>query len=325
MTSSERLTLDVDALPEGLRRDQDRVDLVPKALEQALARSFSLHEHRIGQARRDPLGQRVEPAVRRREDERRPCETRQSASTSSARRVVAGRARLGKGARDIEKRLLPVVVRRWQRDLAGVVEPEPGTEEPRLERRRDEDADRLTVPEKVRSVCDTSMGAQASASCSAQETASSSSTARQARGRPPARASAAPADRARRSRLAAPPRAGRAPPRSLRPGPGGLGVGRGQATAAAAGIEPESSLASPVDGVERARRQGPRALAAGALDVAEQPAQAPERDAAAEPCGGALLQPGGLAEDDRRRARAGRRRRRPSWRGPRGPRSRARG
>src|SRR5688572_16475938 len=41
----QRLPLDVDPLPEGLRGHEDRVDLVAEALEEALPRRVALDQH----------------------------------------------------------------------------------------------------------------------------------------------------------------------------------------------------------------------------------------------------------------------------------------
>ena len=53
----ERLARDVDALPEGRRREQHRVDLVAEALEQPLPRRLALDEHLVGHAPGEPGAQ----------------------------------------------------------------------------------------------------------------------------------------------------------------------------------------------------------------------------------------------------------------------------
>jgi hypothetical protein len=68
----ERLALDVDALPERGGGEQNRVDLVSELLEQPLARGISLAQNRVGKPGADELDQRIEGAVRRRQDQGTP-------------------------------------------------------------------------------------------------------------------------------------------------------------------------------------------------------------------------------------------------------------
>jgi hypothetical protein len=135
----ERLALDIDALPERLRGHEDGIDLLAEVLEQALAGCLALDQDRERDPRDRPLGELVEGAIGSREHEGAPARgPAQGDDLVGDPRVVAGRARLRERSGDVDKRLLAVVVRRGERDLARVFQPEAVPEEPRLERRRDE-------------------------------------------------------------------------------------------------------------------------------------------------------------------------------------------
>ena len=68
----QRLARHVHALPERRRREQDRTDLVAEALEQALARRVTLHQHLVRHAAAHLLAIDLERAVAGREHERPP-------------------------------------------------------------------------------------------------------------------------------------------------------------------------------------------------------------------------------------------------------------
>ena len=79
---------------------------------------------------------------------------RQSAAASSADAVeCAGRPRVGQVVRQVEQRLLAVVVRRADRQLVGLAQAEPVADEPELaargQRGRDENRRRVAAPEQL--------------------------------------------------------------------------------------------------------------------------------------------------------------------------------
>src|SRR5262245_13615476 len=144
----ERLALNVHALPERRGREKNRVDVVPEALEQPLARRVALPQHGELQptgATRDEL---VESAVGRSEDERSPGgEPAERDDLVGEAVVVAGRAGLGDPRRNVDKGLVAVVERRRKDELTRIVEAEATAHEPRIEGRRDENRRRLALPQ----------------------------------------------------------------------------------------------------------------------------------------------------------------------------------
>ena len=102
----QRLARHVDPLPERRRRDEHRVGVGAEALEQALARRVALDEHVVRDTAADAGGDRVERAVRARQDERAPARERAERDDLVGDPLErARRPRVGHRPRDVEQRL----------------------------------------------------------------------------------------------------------------------------------------------------------------------------------------------------------------------------
>jgi hypothetical protein len=144
----QRLARHVDALPEGRRRDQHRIDLVAEPLEEALARGLTLGEHVVGHAPAHAFAIDAERPVARCQPSARPSE-RASTKRSRPRRGVnraprSGIRAEGRGAPARESRTAS------RRSSRGRVRAQPAPDEAsilaRRQRGRDEDRSRTVLP-----------------------------------------------------------------------------------------------------------------------------------------------------------------------------------
>src|SRR5829696_28256 len=267
----ERLALDVDPLPEGRGREEDRVDVLAEPLQEPLARRVPLPKDGKLKPRRAARDQLVQRAVGGGEDER--AARREPAERDDLVRqpvVIAWRARLRNAGRDVDERLVAVVEGRRKDQLARVVESQPAADESGVERGGDEDRRPLALPQAL-----------------AEE-------ARDVHGRPRDRTGLGPRHAVgvieREATLHVLGGDERAPGERVavlagareRRGEGGEGggehktvllelrlIGRGEAAAPGARVErPDETLAGPVDLRQRPRRRRAALLAAEALDVA---------------------------------------------------------
>ena len=204
-------------------------------------------------------------------------------------------------AGNVQEHLFAVVVRRGQRDLARVVEPEPPAQEPRLQRRGDEHGDDVALPEVLtQSFGDvdgsprerTVLGPRDGVLVLDREADAEIVHRRQRPAGDLVEVVVSAAKGFSELDQSGGERCGGS--RAC------LDVGRGEPATAATGIEPREQLfASPIDGVERACGHRRRALATRSFHVSQQLAKAAERHAPTEPGSGALLQAVPLVEDDR--------------------------